>query len=161
MTRAAMTALLLCACLQSGAPLYGKVDTEAPTVLSVTPPILILDGGSADAGTFQSLTSGQTITIQFSEAMDPASLRPGILVFDVGGTTAQEIPLDVQADPAPNIITGPNAPPNTDTPFNVRIQAAGNAMFAQGDYLLRLNTLLVDQAGNPIPAQLENFFVVK
>jgi hypothetical protein len=147
--------VLLGGCLSEGAALYGKVDTEAPTVLGVTPPILILDGGVADGG-YQQLTAGQTITITFSEAMDPASLRPGILIFKDGN----QIPLDVQADQAPNIITGPNAPPNLDNMFNVRIQPAGSVGFEQGAHLLRLNTLLVDQAGNPIPMQLENFFFV-
>jgi hypothetical protein len=151
----AVLLFLLCGCLSEGAALYGKVDTEAPTVLSVNPPILILDGGVADGG-YQQLTAGQTITITFSEAMDPASLRPGITIFK----DAQEIPLDVQADPAPNIISGGNAPPNSDTPFNVRIQPAGSVGFQQGAHLLRLDTLLVDQAGNPIPGRLENFFFV-
>jgi hypothetical protein len=158
-TRALLTVLLLCACLQSGAPLYGKVDTTPPTVTDVSPEILLLDGGVADGG-YQTLTQGQTITITFSEAMDPASLRPGILVFDVAMNNDTQIPLDVQADIAPNQITGPNAPPNVPTDFHVRIQPAGNGMFTQGTFLLRLNTLLVDQAGNPIPAELENFFFV-
>ncbi|MBL8951001.1 MAG: Ig-like domain-containing protein [Myxococcaceae bacterium] len=143
MKRLALALVALSACLEPGVSLYERADTEPPTLLfdMMNPRIL-----GPDAGALY-IEGGSTITLPFSEPMDPDSLRPGIVVRDA--YQLNEIPLRIEAPPV-----------GTAGIYTVRVSSA-EMTFASGTYSIQLRTLLIDAAGNPMVDQLSGFFRVQ
>lgn len=142
MKRAVLALVAGSACLEPGVSLYPRADTEPPGVLYelMVPRIL-----GPDAGTFY-IAAGSTITLPFTEPMDPDSLRPGIVIRDA--YMLNEIPLLIQAPVTPA------------SPYFVRLSSA-ETTFKSGTYQMLLRTLLIDAAGNPLPDQLFGYFRVQ
>ena len=146
MRAAALFLALLAGCLSPGGQQYELLDGTAPTIVSIVPPM----GG--DAGT-PVVGPGQIIEVRFSEAMDLASLRPGIAIRN---KERREQALTIQTEVADVKLTAADR----DVAMTVRISSADPSGFATGGYQLFLRTLLIDQQGNGLGTEfLGGFFV--
>ena len=132
-------------CLDASKGVLAYKDTLAPSVLSTNPA-----SGAIIART-------ATISIIFSEAMDERTLGAGIQLSKAG----TPVPLVLGVPPPEEL---PQTSENQDLPYTVSASsAAGSFEPSIGsalDYLLILNTLLTDQAGNALAAQIEIRFSV-
>jgi hypothetical protein len=143
---------LLQGCLCTGDPTYPLAQMTPPIVNSTEPDIFaVLDGGMRAL-----LLSSQTISIHFSEPMDPNSLRSGIAVLSSG----MEVPLDVAAPPHVPSYSNPNVNPANPSEFVVRVSAA-TGDFPSGTNVLLLRTLLIDDYGVPLAAEQSAAFDVQ
>jgi len=132
-------------CLDASNGVLAYKDRLAPTVLSTNPA-----SGAMIART-------ATISITFSEAMDERTLGAGIQLSKAG----TPVPLVLGVPPPDQL---PQTSENVDLPYPVSASpVAGSFESSIGsalDYLLLLNTLLTDQAGNALAAPVEIRFSV-
>ncbi len=120
-------------------------DTAAPSIISTTPAAMA------------TITRTTAISITFSEAMDTRTLGAGIQVSKAG--TAVPVVLGV---PSPDEL--PQTADNVDVPYTVSARPVSGA-FEQSvgsafDYTLVLSTLLADEAGNALAAEVRIRFSV-
>ncbi len=137
--------LIWVGCLDASHGDLAYKDTLAPTVQSTNP---------APNAT---IARTAVISITFSEAMDIRTLGVGIQLSKAG--TAVPLVLGV---PSPDEL--PQTSENRDLPYTVSASpVAGSFEPSVGsalDYLLILNTLLTDQAGNALAAPVQIRFSV-
>ncbi len=138
-----MLATLTClGCLDPRSGVTAFKDTVAPSVVQTSPA----------AG--QTIPRNATISVTFSESMDPRSVATGIGV--VRGST--EVPL---------IITLPAIDPTEsaqvmDSAYTVMVKPASGTLDGSAAYTLVLRTLLTDLAGNPLPQEVRiSFFTMQ
>ncbi len=137
--------LIWVGCLDASNGDLAYKDTLAPTVQSTNPA--------------PNATIGRTavISITFSEAMDIRTLGVGIQLSKAGIA----VPL-VLGVPSPDEL--PQTSENRDLPYTVSASpVAGSFESSVGsalDYLLILNTLLTDQAGNALAVPVQIRFSV-
>lgn len=124
-------------CLVPGASPLSALDTQPPVLLEIQPPVET-DGG------YIRLPAAATLSLTFSEPMDPSSLRPGI-VFRTRGV---EQPLNILAPETGGGVA------DRDVPWTVRLQSGSSTgAFPDSNQVysrLVLRTLLLDAQGNAI-----------
>ena len=132
-------------CLDASNGVLAYKDTLAPSVLSTNP------------GSGAIIARTATISITFSEAMDERTLGAGIQLSKAG----TPVPLVLGVPPPAEL---PQTSENQDLPYTVSASPAAGlfepSIGSALDYLLILNTLLTDQAGNPLAGQIEIRFSV-
>lgn len=135
----------LTGCLEASRGDLAYKDLANPSIISTTPVAM---------GT---IARTATISITFSEAMDTRTLGAGIQVSKAG----IQVPIVLGIPPADEL---PQTADNVDQPYTVSArpvsgsfeQSVGSAF----DYTLSLSTLLTDQAGNALPAEVRIRFSV-
>lgn len=138
----------LASCLSPGGSLYGKLDSTAPKIVSISPAM------GPDAGVTY-LAPAQFIVITFSEPMDLDSLRAGIVIRN---KDRKEQALTIQVDPDQ---IRPVTAKDPDLEFRVQISSADMGGFTSGAYQLILRTLLIDQQGNGLETEFLGAFYVQ
>jgi hypothetical protein len=140
-----LLSLGLAGCLEPSRGALAYKDLGSPFIISTTP---------AANGT---ITRAASIVITFSEAMDTRTLGAGIQVSKAG----IPVPIVLGIPPVDEL---PQTADNVDQPYTVSAkpvtgffeQSIGSAF----DYTMALTTLLTDQAGNPLPAEVRIRFSV-
>ena len=132
-------------CLDPNHGVLAYKDTAAPSVVSTIPPAM---------GTISRTTA---ISITFSEAMDTRSLGAGIQVSKAGAP----VPLVLGVPPPDQL---PQTSENVDVPYTVSATPVSGtfepSVGTAFDYTLVLSTLLTDEAGNALAAEVRIRFSV-